>query len=131
MINKSIYQPKAFFLLIYLISWSFVAAAIYASYTNGTAETIFFLFVASVYGPFLASLIMNHRAHSPALWKYYRERVAKLRRINQKTLPLIFLLMPGVMLASIVVSLLFGESAEQFTIHRRAVSRWSCRSYSS
>ena len=114
--SKTVYHPQAFFLLTYLISWSCVAAAVYASYTNGTAETIFILFLAAACGPLLASLIMHYRSHSPALWKDYKDRIVNLRRINPKTLPLIFLLMPAAMLASIVVSLLFGQSAEQFTL---------------
>ena len=114
--NKTIYQPVGFFLITLLISWSFTIVASYLSYQNGMEQPAFLLFLAAACGPFAAALIMHYKAQNPELWRDYWDRLVNLKRINLATAPVMLLLMPFAMVVSILISLLFGKSADQFTL---------------
>jgi membrane protease YdiL (CAAX protease family) len=114
--SKTIYKPAAFFLITMLISWSITFIAIYFSYQKGMEEPVFLLFLAAACGPFVTALIMHYRAKSPELWRDYWDRLVNPKRIKPATVPVILLLMPFAMVVSILISLGFGKSADQFTL---------------
>jgi membrane protease YdiL (CAAX protease family) len=114
--SKTIYKPAAFFLITMLISWGFTLVAIYFSHQQGMKGPAFLLFLAAACGPFATALIMHYRAKSPELWRDYWDRLVNLKRINLATAPIMLLLAPFVMVVSILLSLLFGKSAAQFTL---------------
>ena len=114
--GKPIYKPAAFFLTTMLISWSFTAIASYLSYQDGMAEPAFLFFLAAACGPFASALIMHYRTKSTELWRDYWNRIVNLKRINLATMPVILALMPVAMIVSILISLAFGKSVEQFTL---------------
>lgn len=114
--SKTIYKPAAFFLITMLISWSFTLAAIYFSNQQGMEGPAFLLFLAAACGPFITAMIMHGRARSPELWRDYWDRLKNLKRINLRTVPIMLLLAPAVMIVSILLSLLFGKPAAQFTL---------------
>ena len=114
--NKTVYKPTAFFLIAFLISWVFWSIAAYFSYQTGMEKWQVLFMMPGMCGPFVAAMIMIYRAKTPELWREYRDRLLDLKRINLATVPVILLLMPAVVLVSILMSLLFGQSANQFAI---------------
>jgi membrane protease YdiL (CAAX protease family) len=72
-----------------------------------------------LFAPFIAAMIMIYRSKSPELWRDYWDRLLNFKRIKLVTVPVMLLLMPAVILASILLSLLFGKSADQFAIVQR------------
>jgi membrane protease YdiL (CAAX protease family) len=113
--SKTIYKPAAFFLITMLITWSFTLLTIYFSYQKGIEGWGFLMFLVGA-GPVASALIMHYRAKSPALWRDYWDRLVNLKRINLATVPIMLLLTPFAMIVSILISLLFGKSADQFTL---------------
>ncbi|HEX3001041.1 MAG TPA: CPBP family intramembrane glutamic endopeptidase [Methanoregula sp.] len=113
---RILYRPAIFFLIAYCITWAMWAGAAWFSYRGGMEGPEGLLVFLGLCGPFVATLIMFHRAKCPGLWDDYRDRLLSIRRINLRTLPVILFLIPAVMGAAIGISLLFGKSADQFAI---------------
>ncbi len=113
---RSLYNPAKFFLMAYGITWVFWFAAAFISYGGGSEGLLGLLMFLGLCGPFVAALVMFWKAGSPELWADYRDRLFSLRRIDPRTLPAILFLVPGVMIAAIGISVLFGKSTGQLTI---------------
>jgi len=114
--SKTQYKPVAFFVITFLITWSAWFIAVYFSYQEGMERTQALFLIPGMFGPFIAAMIMIFRSNSPELWRDYWDRLLNFKRIKLATVPLMLLLWPAVILASIFLSLLFGKSADQFAI---------------
>jgi len=110
------YKPSGFYLIAFLISWSFWFAAAHFSYREGTEQLSGLLVISGLLGPFIGAMIMIGRSKNPELWRDYRDRLLNLKRIKPATVPLMLLLMPAAILVSALISLLFGRPAAQFAI---------------
>ena len=115
MTPRILYRPAPFFLIAYCITWIAWAGAAWSSYRGGTEGLEGLLVFLGLCGPFAATLVMFLNAKSPELWNDYRDRLFSIRRIDLKTLPIIFFLVPVAICAAIAISLLFGKSPDQFT----------------
>lgn len=73
--------------------------------------------------PFLVSLGMILASGDRDLRRDYADRVFNLTRLKPSTLPALFLLMPMVVVASILLSLLVGEPVSQFRVSGAFTSR--------
>jgi uncharacterized protein len=114
--SKTPYKPARFFLIAFVITWTFLFAAAYLSGQGGTEGVLGILLILGMSGPFVAALVMFRQAKDPVLWNDYRDRLISLRRIDFKMLPFILFLMPAAILLSIGISVLFGQSPSQFAI---------------
>lgn len=114
--RRTIYRPALFFLLAFLITWTFEFIAAYFSYQEGMRVYQDLFLLAGILGPFIATLIMFHRSKRPELWKDYIDRIVNLRRIWPASVPVMLLLFPVIIVLSILLSLPFGQSASQFGI---------------
>jgi uncharacterized protein len=112
--TKALYKPLPFFLIAFLITWSFLILDAYLSYHEGTQEMLGILLIVGTSGPVVATLVMLRGAKSTLLWNDYRDRLLNVRRINPWMLPLIIFLMPAAILIAIGISVLFGQSPSQF-----------------
>jgi membrane protease YdiL (CAAX protease family) len=88
----------------------------YVSRHGGTEGLLALLMFLGLCGPLVATVIMFRRAKSPELRRDYRDRLFSLRRIDLRTLPVILFLIPAVICAAIGISLLFGQSPDQFAV---------------
>lgn len=112
--TKSLYKPLLFFLIAFVITWTFLILDAYLSYHEGTEGMLGLVLILGTSGPLVAALVLFRRAKSPVLWSDYRDRLINVRRISPWMLPLIIFLMPAAILFAIGISVLFGQPASQF-----------------
>ena len=112
---ESDYKPVHFFLITFLLTWigGFIAA--YFSYQPGREALQGLFMIPGLFAPFIAALILIRGAQNQALRQDFWARLS-LRKINLRYLPAILLIMPVTLLLATAISLLFGQSADQFRL---------------
>ncbi len=114
--TKTTYKPAAFYAITFWITWSTWFIAAYFSYQEGMGGLQALFMMPGLFAPFIAAMIMIYRSHSPELWRDYWDRLLNFKRIKLAMVPVMLFLMPAVILVSILLSLRFGKSADQFAI---------------
>ncbi len=109
-------RPARFFLIAFIITWSFWLIDAYLSWHGGAEGLQGILMFLGLSGPVVAALVMFSRAKSPELWIDYQDRLVNLRRIDLRMVPAILFLTPVLICIAIGISLLFGGSPDQFSI---------------
>lgn len=116
------YAPRRWALLTLTLTWIPWAVAIVMASGQKDAEAysfegIVFLFaILGLFGPTIASLIMVFRSGNAALKADFRDRLFNLRRIRPRYLLLTIFLPATVVCTAIFISLLFGQSTDQFKL---------------
>ena len=108
------YKPGLYYGLTFLLTSVFWLAGAYASRTEAFVDLYFALMLPGLLAPFLITLVMTFASGNRALKRDYLRRLFDLRLIRLSTLPSLLLLMPLVVLASALISLLAGGSVSQF-----------------
>ncbi len=112
--NRYVYRPVRYYLLVFACTWTFWIGAAVVGRQNPASPLVFLFLLFGLLAPSVTSLITVLTSKSPALQKDYKEKLTGFYRIK----PLIVLLAIGMMgvviLASILLSLCFGESTDQF-----------------
>lgn len=108
------YRPALFFLLAFAVTWILWFAGIYVG-SRPDLEAYGSVFsLVGLLGPIGAALYLVFTSGSEALKSDFRDRLFNLRRIRP-ILALTAIVMPfAVVLLSILLSLAFGESKDQF-----------------
>jgi len=114
--KSTTYKPVAFYVITFLITWSAWLIAAHFSYQEGMQGWQALIMLPGFLAPFSAAMILIFRSGSPALRRDYWDRLTSFKRIKLATVPVILFLMPVVILASMLLSLLFGKSADQFAL---------------
>jgi membrane protease YdiL (CAAX protease family) len=109
------YKPVKFYLLIFMISYAVLAAAIYFSYNESTSLLKLVFIFADVLVPSTVAICMIYGSGNDALKKDFLNRLANLKLIKPKTLWMLLVVPVGLLLAT-AISLLFGKPAEQFQL---------------
>jgi membrane protease YdiL (CAAX protease family) len=111
------YRTIAFFATAYLASWApWLVGAFLASQEGGEVYGFLFTLLGLLLGPTGAALFFVTTSGSPALRRDFRDRILDLRRIRPRY-ALIAVFLPFVLTAlAIAVSLLLGESPDQFAL---------------
>ena len=109
-------RPVQFFLIAFVVSWSFWLIDVYVSWHGGAEGLQGLVMFLGLSGPVVAALVMFSRAKSPERWIDYKDRLFSLRRIDPRMVPVILFLAPVLMCIAIVLSLFFGGSPGQFSI---------------
>lgn len=115
-LEKIAYKPAAFFGIVFLITWCAWFVSAYFSYQEGMGGWQALFILPGVFAPPVTAIIMVYKTKSPELRRDYWDRLLDFKRIKPASVPVMLFLMPAVILASIVVSLLFGKSVQQFAI---------------
>jgi uncharacterized protein len=116
------YQPYRWVVLTLGLTFVPWAVAIVLGAGQENVETYSFKGVVlafaifGLFGPTIASLIMVFRSGSPALKADFKDRLLNLRRIIPGYLILTIVLPSLVILTAITISLLFGQSTDQFSL---------------
>ncbi len=110
----SVYRPAQFFLITFLITWVSWFIAAYFSYQPGQELYQLLFMLPGLFGPFIAALSLTLVSGDKALQKDFWDRLWNLKRIRPIFLPISLLLMPVVLVVATLLSLLFGQSLEQF-----------------
>jgi membrane protease YdiL (CAAX protease family) len=114
MITNHHYKPGFYYGLTFLLTFGFWLAGAYASHTEELADLYFVLMLPGLLAPFMVTLAMTLVSGNRDLKRDYLKRLFDVRLIRLSTLPVLVLLMPLVVLASALLSLLVGESVSQF-----------------
>lgn len=110
------YNPLKFFGIAFASTWGACFAAAYLSQTGGTETEIGSFMGLGLLGPLTAALICVATSGSQALKRDFRSKLTNFALIKPRYLPAIFLFMPALIILSILISLLFGESTDQLSL---------------
>lgn len=116
------YKPRQWAVLTLVLTWVFWAMAIVLGAGQEDAEAysfegiVFAFAILGLFGPTIASLIMVFRSGSQALKADFKDRLFNLRRISPRYLVLAIVLPVLVVSTAIGISLLFGQSSDQFSL---------------
>lgn len=116
------YKPRQWVALtlgLTFVPWA-VAIALGAGQENVETYSfkgvVFAFAIFGLFGPTIASLIMVFRSGSRELKADFKDRLLNLRRIIPRFLILAIVLPSLVVLTAITISLLFGQSTDQFSL---------------
>ncbi len=115
MTASSTYQPARYYIWTYLITFVLLLSGAYVSRVDTTGLFLAFIVPATM-TPFLVSLVMLLRSKDPSLKSDFGKRIVNLRLIAPTGLPIVFLLGPLLVVVSILLSLPFGGSIDQFRV---------------
>lgn len=116
------YKPGRWVALTLGFTWGPWAVAIALGAGQEEAEAysfqgaVFAFAILGLFGPTIASLLMVFRSGNQALKADFKDRLLNLRRIRPRFLVLAIVLPPLVMSVAIGISLLFGQSSDQFSL---------------
>jgi membrane protease YdiL (CAAX protease family) len=102
--------------MTFLATFLFWFAGAYVSFHDDLSDLYMLLMLPGLMAPFLISFVMIIASKNEELKKDHLNRLINPRLIRLKMLPAFLLIMPLSVLASILISLLFGESISQFQL---------------
>jgi membrane protease YdiL (CAAX protease family) len=114
MISGFKYKPLRYFSITFAATFILWFIGAYMSFQEDANGSHMVFLLAGLVAPFLISLVMIYGSGRQDLKKDFINRLIDPRRIRLKTLPAFIFIMPLSVAASIVISLLFGESLSQF-----------------
>lgn len=114
MISNYKYNPKAYFITTFMVTYVLWFAGVYMSFQNTESELYMLLILAGLLAPFIISVVLIAASKNAELKKDFINRLINPRLIQLKMLPAFLLIMPLTVLASAAISLLFGGSVSQF-----------------
>ncbi|HCQ65140.1 MAG TPA: CPBP family intramembrane metalloprotease [Rhodobacteraceae bacterium] len=116
MTNLYHYKPVRYFAYTFAATFTLWGAGAVVSFQEGRDGLYLALMLPGLMAPFLISLAMMATSRQPGMFREFGRRLIDLRLIRPATFPVLFLLMPLVVLASISLSLPFGGSNTQFQL---------------
>ncbi len=109
------YKPVAYHLWVFGLTWIFWFLAVFVSRSAAENGISTVLLLLGLIVPSITSLVFILRSNSPALKKDYVEKLKGFYRVNLPSIFIGVLIFGGAILISILVSLLLGQSADQFS----------------
>ena len=116
MISDYNYTPLFYFSMTFLATYVLWFTGAYVSFQEDISSLAYLLLLPGLMAPFLISVAIIWRSKNAALKKDFVNRIIDPRRIRPEMLPVFIFIMPLSVLASILISLLFGESIAQFQL---------------
>lgn len=114
MISNYRYDPKAYFIRTFILTYILWLLGAYVSHLDDKSGLYLLFMLLGLMTPFLISVVMIMKSKNPAIKKDFFNRLINPRLIQMKMLPVFLLIMPLSVLISILLSLLFGGSISQF-----------------
>lgn len=112
--EKQPYKPLPYFMLAFAITWINGFMLVFQSYSGGERSLLNLLL--GYMGPFLAALFFILVYRKDGLGKDFRQRLWRVRGIKLRTFLFALLLLPAAMLVAILISLVFGQPAQQLSL---------------
>jgi membrane protease YdiL (CAAX protease family) len=116
MISEYNYKPIFYFSMTFLATYVFWFAGAYVSFQENISSLAYLFMLPGLMVPFVISVVMIGRSKNSDLKSDFVNRLFNFRLIQPKMLPVFLLIMPFSVLASIIISLSFGESISQFQL---------------
>lgn len=114
MISSYKYNPKLYFLATFVVTYILWFTGAYLSFSSTYGGIYMLIMLPGLMAPFIISSILIAKSKNKDLKNDFINRLFNLKLINLKTIPVVFLLMPAVILLSIILSIPFGGSISQF-----------------
>ncbi len=114
MISNYRYDPKAYFIRTFIVTYILWLLGAYVSHQDDKSGLYLLFMLLGLMTPFLISVVMIMKSKNPAIKKDFFNRLINPRLIQMKMLPVFLLIMPLSVLISILLSLPFGGSISQF-----------------
>ena len=111
----NIYNSKQYFTYTFILTALFWVIGAYFSFEPNNQFYMVFLLLGLIV-PFVMALIFIYKGKNGTLKKEFITKFTNFQDIDKKTLPYFLFLMPFSVVLSILISLLFGESSQQFTL---------------
>jgi len=108
------YRPVVYFALAFAITWINGFSLAVQSHLGGD-KNIINLMLAYM-GPLIAALIMMYVFADGTFRADFRRRICDLRLIDKNYLPFVLFFLPLAMVVSILISIAFGQPAEQLRV---------------
>lgn len=113
--NNYQYRPAAFFIYTFVFTWIFWWISVFDSIFYPD-EMGFGIFLAmGLFVPSVVAILMVGRSKNPALKQDFKEKLFSVKRVNLANILVGSAAFALVIFLSILISLLFGESWEQFS----------------
>ncbi len=114
--TKYVFKPKKFYLITLASTWVlwFAAAFFSRQHDEGLYGIAMIFMLLGLIVPSVIAFVFVKKSGSARLKQDYKEKLCGFFRINVKNLLIASLVMCAIIFASIGISLLFGESKEQF-----------------
>ena len=116
MISNYRYRPLLYFSTTFLVTYTLWFAGAYVSFLDDKRGLYMLLMLPGLAAPFLISLVMIVISKNAEVKKDFVNRLFNPKLIQLKMLPMLILIMPLSVVASIFLSLLFGESISQLQL---------------
>ena len=116
MISDYHYKPLFYFFMTFFGTYVLWFAGAYVSFHEGISRLAYLFLLPGLLAPFLISVMMIVRSKNNDLKRDFVNRLVNPRLIRPKMLPILILIMPLSVLASIIISLSMGESISQFQL---------------
>ena len=116
MISHYTYKALTYFSITFCVTYALWFAGAYFSFQDENNGLYMLLMLPGLMAPFLISLVMIFSSGNSAVKKDFINRLLNPRLMQLKMLPVFVFLMPLSVLVSIVLSLPFGASTEQFQL---------------
>jgi uncharacterized protein len=110
------YKPLKFFSLSLIITWIAWFIAAYFSFNESLENYKYFFVLLGLAGPFVSAMFLIYGSGNDGLKMDFRKRLTDLKLVKPVYLPVIVLIMPAAVVLAITISLLFGETAHQFSL---------------
>ena len=116
--NKAIktYNPTQFFILTFSITWVCWFTAPYLGDPENSDIVFLILMLIGLLTPFGIALYLTLTSNNQELKSTFFNKLFNIRLIRLSSIPLFLILFPASMIASILISLPFGYSLDQFVI---------------
>lgn len=116
MVETVIYRPVRFFVLTFAVTWGCWLAAPYLGDAQNGDAIFFVLMLIGLVAPFAVALYLTFAAGDEALKKTFFNKLLNIRLIRVRSIGLFLVLFPASMIASILISTMFGYSLDQFDV---------------
>lgn len=113
---KYIFKPKKFYLVTLAVTWIlWIAAVVFSKFEgSGMFVAAMALMFLGLCVPAVMAFIFVKLSNSDALKRDYKEKLCGFFRLNIKNLLLAAVVFIAIIVISILISMLFGESVKQF-----------------
>lgn len=116
--KEDTYKPVKYFTIIFLITWMFwFLSAYFSCYENLKTAMLITVFLGLL-TPFLTAVYFIFSSNHQQLKDDFINKLINIKLIKLKTIPAILLIPPVTVVLSIIISLLFGFSSDQFNLSK-------------
>lgn len=109
------YRPVAYFTITILTSWILMFLGAYFSFRPQLVDYQYIPLLIGLLVPFGVALFFIYRSKDRGLRRDFQSRVFNLRLIKIQYVPALLLIAPVATVSATAISLLFGQSATQFS----------------